>query len=62
MSIPESALTKKMHGMSYHFCREAVAAGIVRVAKEDALTNPADLLTNVMGRVKRDDVLGRFMC
>ena len=62
MSIPESALNKEIHGMSYHFCREAVDTGIIRVAKEDTLENLADLLTKVMGKVKRDDMLGRFMC
>lgn len=61
-SVPESVLNKKMHGISYHFCREAVATGVVQVAKEDALTNLADLFTMVMGRVKRDGLLGRFMC
>ena len=61
VTIPESVLNKKMHGISYHFCREAVAAGIVRVAKEDTLTNLADLFTKVMGRVKRDSLIGRFM-
>jgi len=61
VAIPESVLSKKMHGISYHFCREAVAAGIVRVAKENTLTNLADLFTKVMGRVKRDELLGRFM-
>ena len=35
-------LSKKMHSISYHFCREAVAAEIVRIAKEDATTNFAD--------------------
>jgi len=54
-------LSKKMHGISHHFCREAVAAGIARVAKENTLTNLADLFTKVMGRVKRDELLGRFM-
>ena len=61
MSIPESILNKKMHGISYHFCREAVAAQIVRVAKEDTLTNLADLFTKVMGRIKRDKLLRKFM-
>ena len=61
VSVPESVLNKKMHGISYHFCREAVAASIVRVAKEDTLTNLADLFTKVMGRVKRDGLLGWFM-
>ena len=58
-SVPESVLNKKMHGISYHFCREAVAAGVVRVAKEDTSTNLADLFAKVMGRVKRDSLLGR---
>ena len=35
MTIPESVLNKNMHGISCDFCREAVAAKIVRVAKED---------------------------
>ena len=62
MSIPESALSKKMHVISYHFYREALAADIIHVAKEDTLTNLADLFKKVMGKEKRDDVLGRFMC
>ena len=60
-SVLESVLNKKMHGISYHFCREAVATGIVQVAKEDTSTNLTDLFTKVMGRVKRDSLLGRFM-
>jgi len=61
MLIPESVLNKKMHGISYHFYIEAVAASIVWVSKEDTLTNLADLFIKVMGRVKRNDLLGRFM-
>ena len=51
-----------MHGISYHFCRELVAADVVRVAKEGALSNLAYLFTKVIDKVKRDDALGRFMC
>ena len=61
VSIPESVLNKKMHGISYHFCREAVAADVTRVAKENTLTNLADLFAKVLERVKRDSLLGRFM-
>ena len=61
LSIPTSVLNKKMHGISYHFCREAVASGTCRIAKEDTLTNLADLFTKVMGRVKRDTLMDRFM-
>jgi len=42
VAIPSSVLSKKMHSISYHFCQEAVAAGIPRIAKEDTVTNLAD--------------------
>ena len=61
VSIPTSVLNKKMHGISYHNCREAVASGTVRVAKEDTLTNLSDLFTKVLGRVKREELMDRFM-
>ena len=61
ITIPTSVLSKKMHGISYHFCREAVASGMCRVAKEDTLTNLADLFTKVLGRVKRESLMDRFM-
>ena len=41
--------------------REAVASGTCRVAKEDTLTNLADLFTKVLGRVKRESLMDRFM-
>ena len=61
VAIPTSVLSKKMHSISYHFCREAVAADIVRIAKEDTLTNLADLFTKVLTSVRRTDLLDRFM-
>ena len=61
VALPSSVLSKKMHSISYHFCREAVAAGIVRIAKEDTITNLADIFTKVMGKVRRDELLDRFM-
>ena len=61
VKIPTSVLNKKMHGISYHFCREAVASGTCRIAKEDTLTNLADLFTKVLGRVKRESLMDRFM-
>ena len=39
VSMPESFLNQKIHGASYHFCRELVAADVGRVTKEDTLTN-----------------------
>ena len=44
-SIPESTLQKKHNSVCYHRVREAAAANICRVAKEDGKTNPADLMT-----------------
>jgi len=61
VSIPESTLNKKHHSVSYHACRQAVASGMVRIAKEDTLTNLADLFTKVLGRVKREQILDMFM-
>ncbi len=37
-SIPESTLSKKHNAINYHIIREAVAAGIIRVGKEDTAT------------------------
>ena len=47
-SLPESTLKKKHHSIAYHRCREAVAAGTVRVAKEGTKTNLADLFTKIL--------------
>ena len=60
-SIPDSVLNKKHHSISYHRCREAVAGGWIRIAKEDTLTNLADVFTKTMGKMKRESLLDRFM-
>ena len=59
--MPSSVLSKKMHSISYHFCQEAVAAEIIRIAKEDTKINLADLFTKVLTKLKRDELLDRFM-
>ena len=46
-SISESTLTKKHNSINYHVIREAAAAGILRVAKENTLSNLADVLTKL---------------
>ena len=38
-SIPESNLMKNHNAINYHAMQEAVAAGIIRVGKEDGFTN-----------------------
>ena len=52
-SIPESTLSKKHNSINYHIIREAAAAGILRVGKEDTMTNLADVLTKLMAYSKK---------
>ena len=47
-SIPQSTLVKKHYAINYHVIREAVAAKIIRVGKEDGMTNLADPFTKVL--------------
>ena len=58
-SRPESTLTKKHNAINYHICREAVAAKIMRVAKEDTFTNIADALTKLMSYSRKYDLMGK---
>ena len=58
MSLPESVLSKKHNAINYHAVQEAVAAGIMRVAKEDGETNLADLLTKSLNLLKWKRLLG----
>ena len=48
VNIPESTLRKKHNAITYHAVQEAVAAGILRVRKEDGEMNLADLLTKIL--------------
>ncbi|KAI2489309.1 Reverse transcriptase (RNA-dependent DNA polymerase) [Fragilaria crotonensis] len=52
-TIPESMLAKKHNAINYHAVREAVAAKIIRVGKEDGMTNLADLFTKVLTADRR---------
>ena len=45
---PESTLKKRHLAIAYHRVREAVAAGIVRIAYEASSTNIADMLTKIL--------------
>jgi hypothetical protein len=53
MSLPESTLQKKHNAINYHAVREAAAAGILRVGKEDGHTNLADLFTKILTADRR---------
>ena len=59
-TIPESTLKKKHNSICYHRCHEAVAAKVMRVAKEGMLTNLADLFTKPLMQSVREGLLDRF--
>jgi hypothetical protein len=61
-SMPESMLMKKHNAVNYHAVREAVAAGILRLGKEDGETNLADLLTKVIVGQNRWDFCWNLFC
>ena len=44
---PESVLKKKSNSIAYHYVRENVAAGVIKVGWESTDTNLADMLTKV---------------
>ena len=58
-SLPESTLKENHHSIAYHRCREAVAAGTVRVAKEGTRTNLSDLFTKLLPQIRRDELLDK---
>ena len=60
-SIPHSMLQKKHNTINYHSIREAVAAGIIRVGKEDGMTNLADLFTKVLTADRRRNLCRHIM-
>ena len=60
-SRPESTLTKKHNAINFHICREAVAAGIMRVSKEDTGTNIADAFTKLLPYSRKMELLGRVL-
>ena len=59
-SVPESVLKKKHHSIAYHRCREAVAAGTMRIAKQGTEKNLADLFTKILTVARRNFLLERF--
>ena len=59
-SLPDSVLNKKHNAINYHAVREAVAAGILRVGKEDTETNLADAFTKSLTQQRRFDLFSRI--
>ena len=58
--IPESTLKKKHHSIAHHSCREAVAAGTLRIAKQGTEKNLADLFTKLLTADRRAFLMERF--
>ena len=51
-TIPHSTLGKCWNALSYHCCREAVAAGIICFHHISGEENPSDLLTKALPHYK----------
>jgi hypothetical protein len=60
-SVPESVLSKKHNAVNYHAVREAAAARILIVGKEDGTTNLADLFTKSLTGDKRKALLSSIL-
>jgi hypothetical protein len=61
VTVPESTLSKKHNAIAYHRVREAVAAQVMRVAKEPSETNLADLLTKQLPAPQRTFLFDKWM-
>ena len=60
-SVPESTLSKKHNSVNYHVVREAAAADILRVGKEDTQTNLADALSKILPYSRKQFLLGHIL-
>jgi hypothetical protein len=61
-SRPESTLKKKHAAINFHHrVREAIAAGTIKVAKEDTLSNLVDILTKLLPGPKMKELLENLL-
>ena len=60
-SRPESTLKKKSNSIVYHFVRENVAMGTIRVAYKHTSTNLADCLTKAQPGPARQKIVERIL-
>ena len=61
VSLPESTLSKKHNAVNFHIVRESVAAKMIRVGKEDTLTNIADVFTKLVPFTRKRELLAGFL-
>ena len=59
-SLPNSVLSKRHNAINYNVVQEAVAAGIIRVGKEDGQANLADAFTKMLPQNRRFDLFSRI--
>lgn len=60
-TVPTSTLKKKHNSIAYHRVREAVASGVLRVAKVHTSENLADLLTKPLGGTLLKSLIERIL-
>ena len=48
-TIPHSQLGKRHNALAYHFTREAIATGMIRMFHIAGIENPADCMTKFLG-------------
>jgi hypothetical protein len=60
-TVPTSTLKKKHNSIAYHRVREAVAAGILRIAKVHTTENLADLLMKPLGAAQLKPLIQRIL-
>jgi hypothetical protein len=52
-TMPSSVLKKKSNSIAYHYVRENVAAGVIKISYEPSATNLADMLTKTQPGIVR---------
>ena len=60
VSTPDSALKRKQNSIAYHFCREAIASGMIIVRKVLSEHNIADLCTTCLPARARQYLTSKF--
>ena len=59
---PESVLRKKSNSIAYHFVRENVAAGVIKIGYESSTTtNLVDMLTKIQSGPERQRLSNRVL-
>ena len=59
--MPHSQLSKRHHALAYHYSREAIASGMVKVYHVPGHMNPADALSKHWGHAQAYPMLRPLM-